>query len=123
MPLPPQVARHAQEVTTPRTLIAYDKAWRRRQAGVPDVIVEPDPDTGEPKEWIKRDKGDYWEITDPDGVTYKVNKEQNLGQSIEDMLDDHLTWGNLFKLGLVGLGGAIFLGGIKMTKEVSNGKK
>jgi len=123
MPLPPQVARHAQEVTTPKTLIAYEKQYRRRQAGVPTVIVEPDPVTGEPKEWLKVDKGDYWEITDPDGNVYKVNKDQDLGQSIEDMLDDHLTWGNIFKLGLVGLGGAIFLGGIRMTREVSNGKK
>ena len=122
MPLPIQIARHAQQVTTPRTLIAYEKAYRRRQAGVPDVIVEPDPVTGELKEWLKVDKGDYWEITDPDGVVYKVNKEQDTGQSIEDMLDDHLTWGNLFKLGLLGLGGAIFLGGVKIQREKSNGK-
>lgn len=87
------------------------------------MITDRDPVTGELKDWIKIDKGEYWEITDPEGNIYQVNKEQDLGQSIEDMLDDHLTWGNLFKLGLVGLGGAIFLGGLKVQREVSNGKK
>jgi len=117
MPLPTQVARHAQQVTTPKTLIAYKKEYQRRQAGIPTVIPIPDPVTGVSKDWQREDKGDYWLITDPDGKTYKVNKEEDLGQSIEDLLDDHLTWGNLFKLGLVGLGAAIFVGGIKVQRE------
>ena len=117
MALPVQIARHAQEVTTPKTLIAYKTAYQRRQAGIPDVIPVPDPVTGDVKEWLKEDKGDYWLITDPTGKTYKVNKEEDFGQSIEDLLDDHLTWGNLFKLGLLGLGGAIFLGGMKIQRE------
>lgn len=68
--------------------------------------------------WTRIDRGEYWEISDPDGNIYKVWKELDIGQRIENALDDHLTWGNIFKLGLLGLGATIFLGGVKMQREV-----
>ena len=114
MPLPPQNIRHAQ-ANTQKTLIAINERNTRRAAGIPDTF--PDPVVPE-KTWTRLDKGAYWEVTDPDGNVYKLTKEPDIGQSIEDMLDDHFTWGNLFKLGLLGLGGAIFLGGVKVQREV-----
>jgi hypothetical protein len=119
MPLPPQNIR-TQRRRTQATLVALKAEKLRREAEIPDDFPDPVNPT---KVWKRVDKGDYWEITDPDGNVYKVNKEQDWGQGMEDFLDDHLTWGNLFKLGLIGVGGAIFLGGMKIQREDSNGQK
>lgn len=114
MPLPPQNIRRAQ-ANTQRTLIAIKERNTRRAAGIP--IQVPDPIEPE-KTWSYLGKADYWEITSPTGQVFKANKEDDIGQQIEDLVDDHMTWGNIFKLGLLGLGFAIFAGGIKMQREV-----
>lgn len=120
MPLPPQNVRQAQEKR--RTIQENYEAFQRRKAGIPQQIIVPD-ETGTPKEWTRLDQGEYWLITDPDGNTYRVLKEDDFGARMEDFIDDHLTWGTLFKLGLIGLGFAMFAGGVRISREVANGKK
>jgi hypothetical protein len=115
MPLPPQNVRKAQKNT--QGLISR---WEQKQVELAlQNETETIPDLADPtKNWTRQDMGTYLLITDPDGNTYKIEKDKDIGQQIQDALDQHLTWGNIFKLGLLGLGGAIFIGGIKIQREV-----
>ena len=118
MPLPPQNVRKAQKNT--HGLISR---WEQKQVELAlqnetEIIPIQDPETLEWKDWTRVDYGTYLLITDPEGNTYKIEKDPDMGQQIQDALDQHLTWGNIFKLGLLGLGTAIFIGGIKVQREV-----
>jgi hypothetical protein len=96
----------------------YEAAQKAKVAPPVKQVPVYDPETGETGTGTSEDKGDYVLITYPDGSQEKKYKDTDWGAQIERMLDDHLTWGNIFKLGLIGLGGAIFLGGLKIQREV-----
>jgi hypothetical protein len=102
-----------------KTLIEkYEQSQKKKDPPPPKPYPVYNPVTGEKGEGTQQDMGDYLLITYPDGTQEKKYKDDDIGAQIERLLDDHLTWGNIFKLGLVGLGGAIFLGGLKIQREV-----
>lgn len=96
----------------------YDQSQKRKTPPPPVKKPFVNPVTGQEGEGTEQDFGDYILITYPDGTQDKKYKDNDFGAQIERALDDHLTWGNIFKLGLIGLGGAIFLGGIKISRDV-----